>query len=90
MRGEWLSLRILPNESEQTRFGCAIRKKVAPQAVQRNRLKRWLRESFRLHPEAVPKGLNLVVMVQKVPAGVDFYSTEREFLTLCRRLAPMG
>lgn len=51
------------NGGEDARLGLAIRKKHCRGAVQRNRLKRIVRESFRLHRDEL-KGLDLVVLNQ--------------------------
>ena len=45
----------------RARLGLAISKKIARHAVQRNRLKRLIRESFRHNQDAL-QGLDLVVM----------------------------
>ncbi len=79
-------MRALPNESGRTRFGCTVQRETAPRAVQRNRLKRWLRESFRLHPGAAPAGLDLVAVVWRIPREVNFQLTEKQFLAVCGRL----
>ncbi|MFD2112830.1 ribonuclease P protein component [Thiorhodococcus fuscus] len=50
-----------PNGSEEPRLGLAIAKKRARRAVDRNRLKRIVRESFRLHHEQLP-GVDVVVL----------------------------
>lgn len=45
------------------RLGVVASRKVGP-AVARNRAKRLVREAFRLHQEALPRGLDLVVVVR--------------------------
>ena len=45
------------------RLGVVASRKVGP-AVARNRAKRLVREAFRLHPEAFPDGLDVVVIVR--------------------------
>ena len=48
-----------------SRLGISIGKKKVKRAVDRNRIKRLLREAFRLGKSAIPSGLDLVV----VPRG---------------------
>ncbi|WP_456377944.1 ribonuclease P protein component [Thiolapillus sp.] len=48
---------------EQARLGLAVAKKHVRRAVDRNRIKRLLRESFRHHQQQL-KGLDLVVLVK--------------------------
>ena len=48
---------------KQARLGLAVAKKHVRRAVDRNRIKRLLRESFRHHQQQL-KGLDLVVLVK--------------------------
>lgn len=85
MRGEWLSIRVLPSEKGPGRFGCTVRRGAAGGAVERNRVKRWLRESFRQHPGALPEGLDLVAVVQRLPEKISYRQVEAEYLSLCKQ-----
>jgi ribonuclease P protein component len=51
------------NDEQEARLGLAISKKNCRGAVGRNRLKRLVRESFRLHQQDL-EGLDVVVMNQ--------------------------
>lgn len=86
VRGEWLSLRLLPSEKGPGRFGCTVRRGATADAVGRNRVKRWLRESFRRNPQDRPEGFDMVVVVQRVPEGANYRSAEKEYLALCKRV----
>ncbi len=55
------------NRNKGARLGLAISKKSCRLAVQRNRLKRIVRESFRSHKETL-SGLDFVVMCQAAAA----------------------
>jgi ribonuclease P protein component len=56
------------------RLGLAVSKKVGI-AVQRNRMKRVVREFFRLHQQAIPAGVDYVVVPKrKVNAPALTYS----------------
>jgi ribonuclease P protein component len=50
-------------EGGPPKLGVVASRKVGP-AVARNRAKRLVREAFRLHQEALPRGLDLVVVVR--------------------------
>lgn len=52
-----------PNGLAYSRLGLAIGRRVGP-AVVRNRIKRLIREAFRLEQDALPRGLDLVVTVR--------------------------
>ena len=58
------------SEQRSARLGLAISKKQVARAVDRNRLKRLIRESFRQHLEELC-GLDLVVMARRSALGID-------------------
>jgi len=59
-----ITVRFLPNNLEFSRLGIAVSKKVFRHAVERNRIKRLIREAFRLNKANLPKGLDMVVGVR--------------------------
>lgn len=56
-------IHILPNNLNYCRLGLAIGKEVH-RAVWRNRIKRLVRESFRLNKQTIPKGLDILVRLR--------------------------
>mgnify|MGYP006161665203 CR=1 FL=1 len=58
-----ITILITPNLSEINRLGLAIAKKRVKLAVQRNRIKRQIRESYRLNQHNLPH-IDIVVMVK--------------------------
>ncbi len=59
------------NSLGMARLGISIRRKVCG-AVCRNRLKRWIRESFRTQPRLRSLSLDVVVVVRKAGAQLGF------------------
>ncbi len=59
-----LIIRFLPNNLEYSRLGIAVSKKLFPKAVTRNRIRRLIREAFRLNKHQLPKGLDLIIGVR--------------------------
>jgi len=55
---------FVKNRLTHPRLGMAIAKKQVKSAVNRNRIKRIVRESFRLHRHAIPP-LDIVVMARR-------------------------
>ncbi|MFU8797656.1 MAG: ribonuclease P protein component [Gammaproteobacteria bacterium] len=58
------------NELGYSRLGLVVSKKQIPTAVARNRVKRMIRESFRLQQEKLA-GLDIVVIAYKALAGLE-------------------
>jgi ribonuclease P protein component len=57
---------VIPNHLNYSRLGILIKKKNIKHAVNRNSMKRVVRESFRTHPSIILAGLDLVVVVHKL------------------------
>lgn len=66
----WLTLLAAENSQGRPRLGLAVSRKAAKSAVARNRIKRLVRESFRLHQQQLP-ALDIVVVARPGIAGVE-------------------
>jgi ribonuclease P protein component len=67
--GRCFYLRYRGNELGHARLGLAISKRVSKRAVERNRIKRLLRESFRRVRHQLPP-IDLMVMAREQAAGI--------------------
>jgi ribonuclease P protein component len=65
---DFFSVTAQPNELQRARLGMAVAVRAMGGAVERNRIRRLIRESFRLHQAAVP-ALDIVIGVRPTARG---------------------
>lgn len=63
LRGEGFAVIYMPNKQQQNRLGISVQRKVG-NAVRRNRVKRIIREVFRLNRERFPSHADIVITVR--------------------------
>jgi ribonuclease P protein component len=60
-----------------TRLGVTVTKRIGC-AAKRNRIKRLVREYFRLHKARFPQGYDVVIAAKKDANKLDFWNFQRE------------
>ncbi len=73
------------NGRKENRLGVTVSTKVG-KAVVRNRVRRRLREAYRLHEDAFTRGWDLVVVARVRAAGASYRQLEGQLLRLCGKL----
>lgn len=76
-----------PGQSPQSRLGLVIAKKHLKRAVDRNRVKRVLRESFRTLEPPLEPAMDIVVLARKGLGEIEKPALQRIFNKQWRRLA---
>lgn len=79
-----LVLYARPNRTVTNRVGITVSKKLG-HAVVRNRVRRRLREIYRLHEEQFAPGWDIVVVARSRCVGADFSSLTRAYLSLAAK-----
>lgn len=74
-----------PNRLGQNRLGITASTKLG-HAVVRNKLRRRVREIYRLHEEELLLGMDLVIVLRTRATQVDYWKLDRDFRRLCKKL----
>lgn len=64
MRGRFAVLHVMPSPTGDSRLGIGLTRRLVASSVDRNHVKRVVREAFRTHP-AKSRGLDCVVMLRE-------------------------
>ncbi|MDO6459258.1 ribonuclease P protein component [Granulosicoccaceae sp. 1_MG-2023] len=73
-------------QGETPRLGLAIAKKSVPRSVDRSRIKRLVRESFRTHRQDMPV-VDIVIMARRGCADADNRQLHRSLQRLWKKMA---
>ena len=74
---------VLKNGSEKNLLGISVSKKVGNSVI-RHKIKRLLKESYRLHENMFNSGLNIVIIARKGSDELDFHQTEKSLMHLMK------
>ena len=81
----YLVLYARPNGSRENRVGLTVSAKLG-HAVCRNRIRRRLREIYRLHEAEFLPGYDLVIVARSAAVDAPYRKLENAFLSLMRKL----
>jgi ribonuclease P protein component len=81
----YLVLYARKNRMNTNRVGVTVGKKLG-HAVVRNRVRRRLREIYRLNAHKLSFGYDIVIVARTRCVGGDFWKMEKAFLSACQKL----
>lgn len=76
----------VPSRVKRRRVGLTVSSKVG-NAVERNQVKRWLREIYRHEKDRLPEEIDLVIIAKTGAPRAGYWKLHREFLEIARRLS---
>lgn len=74
-----------PTRRSQNRLGITVSTKLG-HAVVRNKIRRRIREIYRLHEEELRRGMDLVVVARSRAPQVDYWKLDRDFCKMAKKL----
>jgi ribonuclease P protein component len=80
----FLIMYIVPNNSQSNKVGFSVSKKVG-NSVKRNKIKRRLREIFRLNNNDIKKGYNLVFIPRAQISKAEYKDIENSMINLFKK-----
>jgi len=80
------SVNVLPNRFGAPKIGIVVNKKVSKRAVDRNAVKRQVREIMRGMLPQLKKGQSVVITVRKPALEADYTTMEKEIMTSVKKL----
>lgn len=80
-----LAVYVRPNHHGKNRLGLTVGTKVG-KAVQRNRVRRRIREAYRIHEDRMIPGFDMVVVARVRSAHAPYSEVERDLLRLLDKL----
>jgi ribonuclease P protein component len=83
--GKTLRLGVSRNGLDVSRIGVSLRKHIFKLAVSRNKLRRCVKEIFRLSKEKLAKGYDFIAIPKAAAAGLKYEELGAEFLALAKK-----
>jgi len=83
--GKALKLSISRNDCGVSRIGVSLRKHIFKLAVSRNRLRRRIKEIFRLNKEKIVRGYDIVAIPRAAATDLKYEALAGEFLVLAEK-----
>jgi ribonuclease P protein component len=78
VRGNNFFLKFLANGTDKTKVGFVVSKKISKKAVERNKVKRRLREAIRLKKKEIKQGFSIIIMTTPSIKGLTFKEIQKE------------
>ena len=81
-----LGIKFIKNNLDYPRFACIVSNKISKKAVERNRIKRRLREIIRLAIPNLPQDIDLVVFTRQSIKEIDYQEMEKQIHACLKKM----
>ncbi len=85
----YLAIYVRRTGRKENRLGLTVSTKLG-HAVVRNRVRRRLREIYRLHEDQIAAGVDLVVVARVRAAHATYWQLDESFVRLCAKLGVLN
>ena len=84
--GKQIEIFVMKNKKQENFLGIAVSKKVA-NSVERNRIKRYIREAYRNIEEQIKEGYNIVILWKRKVAveKANYHDIRKDLLAIFKR-----
>jgi len=83
--GKKLNLRVAQNDHGFSRIGICLRREYFKLATQRNKMRRYLKEIFRLNKNILKKGYDILAMPKRGCDNLTFAELSDEFTQIIKK-----
>ncbi|MBT3690143.1 ribonuclease P protein component [bacterium] len=80
-----ITLKVLKSDIEDNRFGIVISKKVSKKAIERNKLKRQIKEIIKLELKSLKNGHSILILVSPRMIGKEYNEIKEILLKLFKK-----
>ena len=84
-----VGVKVRENNLSHSRYGIVVGLKVSKKAVERNKIKRQLREIIRSHLSELKTGYDVMIMALKPSVGADFKDIETQTVKALKKVKMM-
>ena len=84
-KGRYLTIHTLPNKLFYSRLGISVGKRAIPKSVERNRIKRLIREAFRVNKSKIIAPQDITIRVKPIKGKLSQKNVQKELLDVFKK-----
>ncbi len=84
-----VGIKLMPNNLTDSRFGIIVSNKISKKAVERNKIRRQIREIIRLNLDKIKKGFDIAIICLPEIKKKKYKEIEKEILKIFKKMNVM-